>query len=324
MGRFELSQVADLLRAQDGVVARAQLLARGAVAHDVKRLLRRRELASAWPGILVAHTGPLTPRQRQWVAVLSAWPAALTGVSALPGLHHGPTRLVVGPGRQPRLPPGTRVRRSDHLDAEVQWHRAPPRVSIEHALIDAASERIGATDVPGAFAVLAEGVSARRTTVDRVLRALDDRPRVAGRRLIRDMLGDLAVGACSVLEREYLRAVERAHGLPRAERQHASLATGRLTLKDVRYRGLIVELDGRGFHLGERADEDAFRDLAELAVTATSTIRLTYGLVFHRPCRTAFLLAEVLRGRGWRGSIRRCRRCPTDGTADVVRSRSTP
>lgn len=311
MSRFLLAQVAIQLSRQDGVVARRQLIEHGAAPHDIARLIRRRELTAVMPGIYVIHNGPLTPRQQQWVAVLTAWPAALTGRSALPEPTPGPTHLVVGPGRQPKLPPGTKVRRSDHLHDEVLWHRSPPRVRIEHAVIDVMSSKIASDDVAGAFHALADAAHPGDTDAERMLAALERRPRVRGRTLIRAMLHDLRDGACSVLEREYLHSVERAHGLPRAERQRKSRATGGTTSQDLPYPefGFLIELDGGTFHRGAQSDTDAFRDLAELARARLATVRVTYGLVFGRPCLTARMLAEILQARGWDGAFVGCYRC---------------
>ncbi|GAB2616566.1 type IV toxin-antitoxin system AbiEi family antitoxin domain-containing protein [Pseudactinotalea suaedae] len=326
MSRFPFDDVrlTALLRQQDGVVARRQLLALGAAPHDVKRLLRRRDLARVFDGVYVSHTGPLTPRQREWVAVLAAWPAALTGASALPELTAAQVYLAVEHGRKVRVPSGVVVRRSRQLDRRVSWSRSPPRVREEHAILDVMSEKVvHDDDVAGAFHALTQVAHARRTTPGRILAALDDRPRLPGRAVIRGMLRDLLEGACSVLEREYLQRVERAHGLPRADRQRRSTATGGLTLQDVPYPEyrLIVELDGGGYHAGARADADAFRDLAELARSRKATVRVTYGLVFRTPCRTARFLAEVLQQRGWRGTATRCRRCR--GSSDAGSSGST-
>lgn len=173
------------------------------------------------------------------------------------------------------------------------------------------SEQVARDDVPAAFHALTQVAHSRRTTPDRVLDALETRKRLPGRVIIRNLLHDLRDGACSVLEREYLHRVERAHGLPRADRQRVSTATGHRTSQDVPYPEyrFIVELDGRGFHAGARSDADAFRDLAELARSRHATLRITYGLVFDTPCRTARLLAEVLQQRGWPGSFQRCGRC---------------
>lgn len=59
------------------------------------------------------------------------------------------------------------------------------------------------------------------------------------------MLADLDQGTTSVLEHGYLNAVERAHGLPRAERQVR--VTGQLGViyRDAEYPSdVVVELDG--------------------------------------------------------------------------------
>lgn len=302
----------ELLAVQDGVVTRQQLHELGIRPHDLKRLLRRRELRRVHPGVFVNHTGPLTRRQREWVAILAAWPAALSGESALPGSSPGKVHLAVALGRTVSVPPGVEVRRVANLEQRVSWHRSPPVLRVEHATIDEMAHRMAADDVAGAFAVLARVLSSRRTTPERLLDALHTRGRVVGRRTIEGMVSDVRDGVCSVLERGYRDRVERAHGLPRARRQHVSQATGSTTLQDVRYLsyGVIVELDGAAFHESAAArDADALRDLSELAVAQAVTARLTYGLVFTHTCRTASLLALVLRAHGWEGEPSPCDRC---------------
>lgn len=300
-----------LLLAQDGVVARRQLRELGLQEHDIRRLLRRRELAVAHPGVYVNHTGPLTFRQRQWVAILTAWPAALTGESALPELSASVVDLVVAHGRRLRLPPGVRVRQRVDMSA-IQWHRSPPRVCHEQAVIDVMSDRIVSGDITGAFHALTQVAHGRRTTAERILEALDLRTRVPGRAMIRSLLQDLRDGAHSVLERGYMHDVERAHGLPRAIRQNPSRVTGRRTDADLLYRefDFIVELDGGAYHQGAQRDDDATRDLAHFATTETATVRVTYGLVFTHPCRTAAWIAQILQRRGWDGALQPCRHCP--------------
>lgn len=302
-----------LLRQQDGVVARRQLLGLGATPSDVDRLVRRRDLVRAYDGIYVDHTGPLTPRQREWVAVLAAWPAVLADESALPGPRPGDVRIAVAHGRSLLLPPGVRMRRVVDLDGRALWQRSPPRMRPEDALIDVMVDRVAAEEIPRGFAALADAVTARATTPHRVLDRLALRTRVRGRRVIEGMLTDARDGVCSVLERGYLQRVERPHGLPRAVRQAASRATGGLTLQDARYEpyGFVVELDGTLGHTSAAArDQDSMRDLAEMAIARRLTTRITYGVVFDHGCRAAHLIGQILRERGWPGSPRRCPRCP--------------
>lgn len=312
--RFDDPPLLELRYTQDGVVALWQLCELGARWSDVERMVRRRELRQVHPGIYVDHTGPLTTRQREWVAVLTAWPAALAAESALPGVRTGSVHIAVMRGRRTlQLPPYVRLQRVSDLDDVTMWHRSPPRMHIDPALLQVMSRRIRADDVPGAFDVMTRVLHGRATTIDRVLAVLESRRRISGRAMIESMLTDARDGVCSVLERGYLRRVERPHGLPRASRQHPSTATGRVTHQDVRYPGfgLVLELDGFTFHETAAArDNDAERDLAELAASSAATARLTYGLVFSRQCRTADLVATILQRKGWTGSLRRCSRCP--------------
>jgi len=313
--RFDLEEpgVAFLLEyVQSGVVARFQLLAAGASDADIERMVRRRELTVAHPGVYVAHSGPLARAQREWVAVLAAWPAALADTAALSWEVDAPIMVAVEHGRKVKVPAGVRVRQVRHLAERVRPGTEPPRVEAAHAVVDAMARLVGAGDLPEAYALLARACFARRTTPDAITAALQSRARVVGRRVILGMLDDVRTGAYSVLERGYLHLVERAHGLPRGRRQAASTATGRRTEQDVRYAafGLVVEMDGRTTHDTAAAyDADAVRDLAEKAVHDTETVRVTYGMVFGTPCRTARQVAVILRRRGWTGSLRRCPRC---------------
>ena len=122
------------------------------------------------------------------------------------------------------------------------------------------------------------------------------------------VLADLSEGTCSVLEHGYLVRVERAHGLPRARRQRVESAGGRAVVRDVRYEryDVTVELNGRLFHDGPADwDADLEREL-DAAVRGAVGLRLGWGQVFSRTCRTARAVATVLRDRGWQGHPRPC------------------
>jgi len=273
--RFDLTnpELDHLLRwVQHGVASRRQIEALGGKESDIRRMVRRRELAMVHPGVYVHHTGQLTRAQREWVAVLAAWPAALTNDSALPKPTTSAIHIAVHPGRTVVVPRFVVQHRTPHLDDLVDWRAGPPTVQLEHALINVMSRHLRADDVAAAYAALATTAYTRRTTPDWLLAALDSRARVTGRATIEAMVRDLRNGACPVLERGYLHRVERAHGLPRGDRQRASGATGATTAQDVRYDKyrLVVELDGRGFHDNPRAwDDDA------LGATSPSSRRLT-------------------------------------------------
>ncbi len=309
-----MSALDEILERQSGVVSRAQLLDHGVAVTTVRRRLRRRELVMKAPGVYVTHTGDLTWRQRAWVAVLTLEPAALCHRSALRA-DDGPGRVpveevihvAVDRTRSPAAPPGVRLHQLAHLDDKVRWSASPPRVRVEHAVLDVAS---GAADDLTAIATLADAVQARRTTAARLAETLDSRPRIARRAFLAGVLADVAAGTCSVLEHGYLARVERPHGLPGAQRQVTDSARGPLH-RDVEYAvaRLRVELDGRLFHHNATArDLDLDRDL-DSAVDGHLTVRLGWGQVHGRPCVTARKVGALLQQRGWEGRPIPCPEC---------------
>jgi very-short-patch-repair endonuclease len=295
------------------VVTRRQLRAAGASDGDISRMKRRKEIRPAHPGVYVDHTGPLTYEQREWVAVLAAWPAALSGESAIPGRRPAVIEVAVQHGRKLDVPDGVRIRRTSQLTERVRRNCQPPRLRLEEALIDLMSAQVATGDVAAAFGELTRTCFRRPGLPEAVLQALAHRSRLTGRSMIENLVTDLRDGACSVLERGYLHRVERAHSLPDGARQVVSEATGGRTVIDVLYDefAVIVELQGRAIHdTAEAYDADAERDLAEAASGATETLRITYGQVFRSPCRTAARIAQVLGRRGWPGALAPCPECP--------------
>jgi hypothetical protein len=93
----------------------------------------------------------------------------------------------------------------------------------------------------------------------------------------------------------------------RGQRQHAA-ASGPTRFRDVvdPPYGLAVEPDGRLHHdSADARDADLDRDL-DAAVDGLDTVRLGWGQVYGRPCRTAARIAILLRQRGWTGSPHPC------------------
>jgi hypothetical protein len=308
------TDVADLLARQDGVVSRAQLVDAGCEPHDLERMLRRKELFVALPGVYVDHNGPRSWQQRAWVAVLACWPAALAGRSALRA-HNGPgprgfdegvpIEVAVDVSRTVRDKPDVRVRRMAGLSARTRWNASPPRVRFEEAVLDVVATLPREWD---AIEACAAAVRSRSTTAARLTASLRARHRFPRRRWLERVLTDVGAGTASVLEHGYLRRVERAHGLPAADRQRPDRVAGERVYRDAPYPAydLTVELDGRLDHsaLTDR-DRDLGRDL-ETAAAGSRTVRLGWGQVYDRPCRTAAAVARLLQRGGWQGSPRPC------------------
>ncbi|NYD42885.1 type IV toxin-antitoxin system AbiEi family antitoxin domain-containing protein [Nocardioides panaciterrulae] len=307
----------ELLGDQAGVISRRQVLAAGLRQHDIERMLRRREWARVHEGVYVTHTGDTTWHQRAWAAVLFSWPAALSHRSALSAAGASGNSpqddclidVAVDRGRHRVAPAGVRLHRMSDFHARVQWNLGPPRIRYEHAVLDLAAE---ARSDSAAVAVLSDACGARRTTTARLSAALADRPRLPRRAWLADVLADVAAGTCSVLEHGYLTLVERPHGLPEGRRQASHRHGDKRVYQDVEYvdLGTYVEFDGRLFHSSAAArDLDMGRDLESAASDGSETLRISYGMVFDRPCTTAASVGAVLQRHGWTGSPTTCPRC---------------
>jgi hypothetical protein len=304
--------VDELLVAQDGVIARRQVLEAGGTDSQIKRLCRRREWSPIHPGVYVNHNGPPTWNQRAWAAVLFYWPAALEGPSALHAFKvrghdprdGAPVHVCVDRTRTVKRRVGIVVYQLAGVDALCNMQLSPPRQTLEHALLSVASRK---KRLDASIAVVADAVQDGRTRPDRLRRALGNRRKLRHRALLLDALGDVDEGVRSVLEQRYLRSVERAHGLPRGERQQPLVLGGKKGYPDVEYKeqNVLVHLDGKVGHtdsLDRWADFE--RDLAGF-VDRVLTIRIGWGQVLD-PCRLATSLGAVLRQRGWTGRLHPC------------------
>src|SRR5690606_10069281 len=125
---------------QNGVVSRTQALALGLDAHDVRRLVRRRDLNPLFTGVYLDHTGDPSWVQRAWGAVLfcarrprgdgadagDTLDVALGGASAMRaadgpgrGRDSGPIHVVVPRERRVAPPRGIEVVRTFGLAERV-------------------------------------------------------------------------------------------------------------------------------------------------------------------------------------------------------------
>ncbi|PUA81924.1 hypothetical protein [Nocardioides currus] len=297
--------LARLMARQCGVVSRRQVLWAGGRHDDIRRRVRRREWAVIHPGVYVDHTGPLTREQREWAAVLYYWPAALHRESALTlyGVRHDRSRrapeaavqVLVDASRTFTPMTGVEVERVREWRTWLSPYRFPPRVKLEFALLKVASSR----DLEGAIAVLADACAQKRTDPEQLAATLTRLNRLPQRSALLEILEDAASGAHSVLERRYLRDVERAHGLPRGTRQVVEQAGAKRVRRDVKYapQATLVELDGQ---FGHRDAEDRWADLDRdlaAAMADSITVRLGWAQVL-APCRVAAALAHILTARG--------------------------
>lgn len=306
-----------LLRDQDGVVARRQLLDVGSTPTAIARLVRRGDLVPLHPGVYVDHNGPPSWQQLAWAVVLHAWPSALCLDSALraaegPGRRGratGPLHVAIDGERRLHDVPGVQVHRMAGFADRVQWNTGPPRIRYDESVLDVAAA--ARTDLD-AVAALADAVGARRTTAARLLERLHARRRIARRAWLEAVLADVAHGTCSVLEHSYQNRVVRPHGLPTGILQAPGLASSGRVFRDVDHPelGLKVELDGRLFHTATAdRDRDLERDLDAAVDGAAVTVRLGFGQAHDRACTTAAKLGGLMNRLGWGGRAEQCRAC---------------
>lgn len=291
-----------LLDAQCGVLSRDQLLRLGVSDRVIHRLVRGGWLHILERGIYT-RGGTLPWLGRAWAGVLLGGDDAVLGGSAAAFLHDlekaEPSTIEVHTPRQRRPLTGYTFSR-----AVRQGVGEPPRTTFEATVLDLCADR----DEDELAALLADAVSGRRTNPKRLLTEIARRSRVPNRALLCQMLGQVAAGSHSALERRYLVDVETPHGLPTATRQAGPHAAHR---GDAWYEpyGVMVELDSRLYHSGGAAFRDQNRDNDH---TLMGIITLRFGwadVTGIAVCHTAQVVADALTGRGWAGPPSTCRRC---------------
>lgn len=304
------------LDAQSGVADRSQALQAGysrrAMAHRLKSAKWRR----VQRGVYATFTGPVHREARLWAALRRAGPGAMLShetAAELHGLTDKPSakiHITVPPNRHPahyRPIAGVVIHRSaQSLPARLpEWEL--PRTRIQDTVLDLVAT---ARTFDEAYSWISRAMSERLVSIDMLREATSTRKRIRWRVWLTEALADVEGGAYFPLERRYARDVERAHGLPQAERQARRSIGGRTHYKDnwyPEYR-VCVELDGPTYHQNEQVRQDKRRDNLNLAVDAAQTYRFGPVEVTERACESAAMVAATLRRRGWQGQPHPCRR----------------
>jgi len=288
----------DLADHQAGVITRRQLLECGWSEADVDVARRFAGWAMLGGGVYALHRGPLHPDARAWAVVLRCGPgAALAGASALAlwGCEQGPTErwhVAVQADRHPRVPSTVCLHRVRSHEVRVHLGSGPPRQRVEAAVLDAVAECAGERRALG---LVLGALGERLTTPDRLEADLRLRGRHSKRRLLQGILTDARTGAASCLEIEYQRRVQRPHHLPPVRINVPEQVGSRRVYRDLRYQGLVVELDGAAHHGHMTAVADRRRD-NDLVVAGERTLRFGWTEVVDDPCQVAATVALALGG----------------------------
>lgn len=293
---------------QAGALTREQVQAHMS-GEAVPRLVREGRWRRAASGIYLLHTPPDPFETLAWVGVLAGGDSAMLGGRAA-GFVQGicskapdEVTVLVPHSSNRRIEPPWRFVRRRHLPrARGLLPVTPPEWTVLD-LCDVEPEQ--------SVQWVTSAMRQRLVSPISLLAALHERARISRtplptRDLLEAMLAD-AQGLESPLEHVYATRVEQAHGLPRGVRQ-PRLAGGR---RDVRYDGLLVELDGR---LGHEDTWSIFRDMTkDNAASMEGYFSHRYGWhdCWSRPCETALQVATKLRQLGWSGQPHPCRDCRT-------------
>ena len=296
-----------LAEGQGGAFSRQQFLALGGHQRQIDRALRNDSWIRLGQGIYSLQRSPTFETYCWGGLLLSGTDAGSIGGLAAAHLRgvvsKPPSSITVwGPDLTRTVGPW-RFRRGSR-PRQGSLPTLPPDESILDACSEATPDEV--------LDLLAGALRERITTASRLHAMVKANERQPHRRMLLELLPDLAEGVESGLEHGYLRRVERAHRLPEGVRQ-ASISDG--TRSDVLYDEyqLLVELDGTLGHIGNGAFRDAERDNRHL-LAGYWTLRFGWRDVVVDPCKVARIVDAVLRQRGWQGPSRRrvsrARRCP--------------
>jgi hypothetical protein len=305
-----------LMDEQHGVVEHSQARQNGFTRGSLEHRLESGQWRRLHWGVYAAFTGEVTRQATLWAAVRRAGSGAVLSYESaaeVQGLADRPSskiHITVPSSRRPaqhRPIAGVVLHRSGHIRPQrvPQWEL--PRTRIEDTVLDLVAAS-GAFDE--AYSWISRALSRDIVTAGMLRDALESRKRVRWRAWLTEALADADEGIYFPLERRYAKDVERAHGLPSAQRQSRRRIGGKTHYKDNWYAeyGICVELDGAAYHPAEQTRQDTHRDNVNLAADDARTYRFTLVDVTENACASAAMVAASLRRNGWHGQPRPCRR----------------
>lgn len=297
-----------ILERQGQVVARRQLVEIGATGAWVSRRASSGRWQRLLPGVYLAHSGPVSWRDRAHAAVLYAGDgAALSHRSAAYVYRMVPNapRLIevsVATGRRVAPQPGLVVHRRTMPNGGGGGRLST--LGPADTVVDVVATMTTPDEVIG----LVCSALRERAAPGRILAALAARPRVRNRALLVELVGEAEEGIESTLEHRYHHDVERRHGLPASTLQVRQRLGGWWVRADRIHEGLGVriELDGELAHPGGRTDRDVWRDNEALVSRGEITLRYRWRHVLVGACATARQVEQALVARGWPECGRPC------------------
>jgi very-short-patch-repair endonuclease len=305
-----------LLDIQCGIIDRSQALGAGLSDRQIRHRLQSGRWQRVHEGVYATFTGPPSREARLWAALRRAGEGALLSHETAAEVHGlidkpaSPIHITVSGNRRPLQGgpiPGVEIHRSDQSRPQLPITGKLPRTRIEDTVLDLVA---AAPTFQLAYGWISRAVSRQFTTTVMLRAALATRHRARYRSQLAVALGENDEGIHSGLELRYVRDVERAHGLPSAQRQARREIAGRAHYRDnwyAEYR-VCVELDGPSYHRDEQVWKDKRRDNLNLAEDGAQTFRFGPVEVTELACESAAMVAATLHRNGWPGTAHSCRR----------------
>jgi very-short-patch-repair endonuclease len=285
-----------MVRAQHGVISRAQLLELGFSPAAIQHRVRRGRLHPVWRGVYAVGRPRLTQRGVWMAAVLRCGPEAVLSHACAATLHGilpgaGSERIDVSvPARTARVPARIVVHRRSWLGpGDVEPCQGIPVTTPGCTLIDIATflERNRLE------AAISQAATLDLIDPEELHAALDDLPRRPGLAALRKALERASFRLTeSELERLFLPITDRA-GLSRPlTRQVVNGWRVDFCWPEL---GLVVETDGLRYHRTPfQQEKDRLRDQAHIAAGLTP-LRFTHGQVAFKPNYVCEVLRTVAR-----------------------------
>ncbi|HEY6792533.1 MAG TPA: type IV toxin-antitoxin system AbiEi family antitoxin domain-containing protein [Trebonia sp.] len=315
----ELSQTAS---SQSGVVTRKQAIKATMSARAIEWKVQAGEWQRVHTGVYATFTGDLPRLAQLWAAVLYAGDGAVLSYQSageLQGLVEKPADVIhvtVPASRRVRPFPGLVIHLSDAPQRLARYPEGePPMTLVADTVIDLAEACTSVDDVYG-WVARAFGRNDVGMNVVDVLVAVKSRKKLRWRAELTEAIVAASGGAHSALELLWDKNVELPHGLPPSRKQVPfAKSNGQVGFRDREYMpwGVIIELDGKKSHSGERRDRDNARDRVA-SVGSKETLRYGWRETRYEGCQSAAEVIRVLWRRGWRGRPKPCSRdCPVAG-----------
>jgi very-short-patch-repair endonuclease len=289
-----------LLTAGDGIVRRSDAVA--VLDHDIlDRAVRSGQLIRVYPGVLLDPE--LRGDRAALIRAAVMYANGRAAVSHLSGLalwrlpvpDRGPVHLTSPAFHRLRGAPGLVVHRRDEIalgPPDVVVREGCPVTRLERCIVDSWPMLDG--DAKRAPTIRA--IAKRMTTPARLRLALDETPRLGGRRYLVRLVDLLDAGCRSELELWGYAYVFRGF---RLRWQVPVRIDGKVVYLDVydEIGRVNFELDGAKYHAGPRDRERDLRRDAALAVQGITAVRFTHDRLLREPAAVRRQVREILAAR---------------------------